>query len=97
MLVSKEVFAGDCILIGFGLLAGLLAWSGAGEKRRTRGGGDERRTRGGGDERWGVTLTINDQFCDTPPYTRNANMTAITTRPRLSDGSTRRREVAWRH
>lgn len=57
MLVSKEVFAGDCILIGFGLLAGLLAWSGAGEKRRTRGGGDERRTRGGGDERWGVTLT----------------------------------------
>lgn len=88
MLVSKEVFAGDCILIGFGLLAGLLAWPGEGEKRRTRGGGDER---------WGVTLTVNDQFCDTPPYTRDANMTAITTRPRLSDGSTRRREVAWRH
>lgn len=87
-MISKEVFAGECVLIGFGLLAGLLAWPGKGEKRRTRGGGDER---------WGVTLTVNDQFCDTPPYTRDANMTAITTRPRLSDGSTRRREVAWRH
>lgn len=79
MLVSKEVLTGECVLIGFGLLAGLLAWLGEGEKRRTRGGGDER---------LGVTLTVNDQFCDTPPYTRDANMTAITTRPRLSDGST---------
>lgn len=40
MLVSKEVLTGECVLIGFGLLAGLLAWPGAGEKRRTRGGGD---------------------------------------------------------
>lgn len=32
-MISKEVFAGECVLIGFGLLAGLLAWLGAGEKR----------------------------------------------------------------
>lgn len=41
MLVSKEVLTGERGLVGFGLLAGLLAWLGEREKRRTRGGGDE--------------------------------------------------------
>jgi len=40
-MISKEVLTDECVLIGFGLLAGLLAWLGEGEKRRTRGGGDE--------------------------------------------------------
>lgn len=34
-MISKEVPTDECVLIGFGLLAGLLAWPGAGEKRRT--------------------------------------------------------------
>lgn len=40
-MISKEVLTDECVLIGFGLLAGLLAWLGEREKRRTRGGGDE--------------------------------------------------------